>query len=258
MQERSAEPRCVCVTGSTHGIGFAIAEAFARSGARLVINSHLPDNGALAKLSALTECHFVEADLSTVEGARGLVEQATSLLGRLDTLVNNAGTFRDVDFDDLDETVFERTFNLNVRGYLFASQAFVKAVTPKHVNPSIICVGSTNSLAAEKNSVIYDTSKGAVLMMIRSMAVTLARRGIRVNGIGPGIVETPLTQAGLGTGNTRSILRAQIPLGRIGEPDDIGEAAVFLASPGARYVTGQMLYIDGGILANQMSWEELQ
>lgn len=258
MQERSAERRRVCVTGSTHGIGLAIAEAFARSGARLVINSHLPDTAALERLSALTECHFVQADLSTVEGARNLVAEAAGLLGGLDTLVNNAGTFRDVAFDDLDEAIFDRTFSLNVRGYLFASQAFVRSLGPNQTNPSIICVGSTNSLAAEKNSVIYDTSKGAVLMMIRSMAVTLARRGIRVNGIGPGIVETPLTQAGLDSGNTRSILRAQIPMGRIGQPDDIGEAAVFLASSGARYITGQMLYIDGGILANQMSWEEQQ
>jgi len=258
VQEGSAQGRCVCVTGSTHGIGYAMAEAFARAGARLVINSHLPDNGALEKLSALTECHFVQADLSSVEGARGLVDEAVRLLGRLDTLVNNAGTFRDVDFEDLESENFERTFNLNVRGYLFASQAFAKAVQPGQENPSIICVGSTNSLAAEKNSVIYDTSKGAVLMMVRSMAVTLARRGIRVNGIGPGIVETPLTQQGLDSGDTRRILRAQIPMGRIGEPDDIGEAAVFLASSGARYITGQMLYIDGGILANQMSWEEQQ
>ena len=79
---------CVCITGSSQGIGFAIAEAFARSGARLVINSHLPDTAALARLSALTECHFIQADLSTVDGARGFVDQAHERLGRLDTLVN--------------------------------------------------------------------------------------------------------------------------------------------------------------------------
>ncbi|WDR04370.1 SDR family oxidoreductase [Devosia algicola] len=119
----------------------------------------------------------------------------------------------------------------------------------------MICVGSTNSKAAEKNSVIYDSSKGAVLMLVRSLAVSLAERGIRVNGIGPGIVETPLTRAGLDQGEVRQILKRQIPLGRIGEPEDIGGAAVFLASPQASYITGQMLYIDGGIVANQMSWE---
>lgn len=249
-----AQP-CVCVTGGTQGIGYAIAEAFARKGARLVINSHLPDVGAAARLGAISECHFVKADLSTVEGARSLVEEAHERLGRLDTLVNNAGTHRDVDFVSLDAARFEQTFNLNVRGYLFAAQAFAAKVTPAQENPSIVCVGSTNSLAAEKNSVIYDSSKGAVLMLIRSLAVTLAPQGIRVNGLGPGLIETPLTEKGLSAPAVRKTLERQIPLGRIGQPVDIGGAAVFLASPEAAYITGQIIYIDGGILANQISWD---
>jgi glucose 1-dehydrogenase len=151
--------------------------------------------------------------------------------------------------------VFDRTFALNVKGYLFAAQAFARQVAPGRENASIICVGSTNSMAAEKNSVVYDTSKGAVLMLVKSLAVTLAERGIRVNGLGPGIVETPLTAAGLAAPGVRKALERQIPLGRVGRPDDIGGAAVFLASPAARYITGQMLFVDGGILANQMSWE---
>jgi len=246
---------CVVVTGGTQGIGFAIAEAFARKGARLVINSHLPDTIACRQLSAVTECHFVEADLSTVAGARGLIEAAHEKLGRIDTLVNNAGTFRDTEFDALDDNRFAQTFNLNVRGYLFAAQAFAAKVTADQENPSIVCVASTNSLSAEKNSVIYDSSKGAVLMMIRSLAVTLAPRGIRVNGLGPGVIETPLTQRGLSTPGVRKTLERQIPLGRIGQPVDIGGAAVFLASPEAAYITGQIIYIDGGILANQISWD---
>jgi glucose 1-dehydrogenase len=248
--------QCVAITGSTTGIGYAIAEAFAHAGARLVINSHLADDGgAAARLGKLTECHFVQADLSTVAGAQGFVTAARIKLGRLDTLVNNAGTYLDTNFDDLTEAAFDRTFNLNVKGYLFAAQAFVKGLSPKQENPSIICTGSTNSLAAEKNSVIYDTSKGAVLMLVRNLAVTLAERGIRVNGIGPGIIETPLSAKGLAAPGVRPALERQIPLGRVGMPADIGGAAVFLASPAARYITGQMLYVDGGILANQMSWE---
>ena len=246
---------CVCVTGGTHGIGLAIAQAFARKGARLVINSHEADTAALALLSSLTECHFVQADLSTVTGARELIAKARDRLGRLDTLVNNAGTFRDSSFAELEETQFDQTFNLNVKGYLFAAQAFAAQVEPAQNNASIVCVGSTNSRAAEKDSVIYDASKGAVLMLIRSLAVTLAGQGIRVNGIGPGIVETPLTAAGLAAPGVKAALEGQIPLGRIGRTVDIGGAAVFLASPEASYITGQMLYIDGGILANKMSWE---
>lgn len=244
----------VLITGSTQGIGYGIAEAFARAGARLVINSHLDDGGALARLSALTECHFIRADLSSVEGARQLVQSAHEALGGLDTLVNCAGTFLDSDFLELTPEQFDRTFALNVRGYLFATQAFARLVGEGEEDASVVCIGSTNSFAAEKQSVIYDASKGAVLMLVKSMALTLAERGIRVNGIAPGIIETPLTRSGLDRPGVRDHLDSQIPLGRIGQIGDIGEAAVFLASAGARYITGQMLAIDGGILTAQKTW----
>lgn len=247
--------RCVCVTGSTQGIGFAIAEAFARAGARLVINAHVPDEGgAQARLSALTDCHFIRADLSTVAGCRALIEGAQAKLGRIDTLVCNAGTIRDGDFLDVTEADFDATFALNVKGQMFCAQAFARLVGPQQEDASILCVGSTNGLQAERDSVIYDASKGAVLMLVRSMAVSLAARGIRVNGVAPGLVETPLTAPGLARGDVRRSLATQIPLGRIGQPPDIGGAAVFLASAAARYITGQMLYVDGGIVANQISW----
>jgi NAD(P)-dependent dehydrogenase (short-subunit alcohol dehydrogenase family) len=249
--------RTVCITGSTHGIGLGLARAFAAAGARLVLNSHREDEhseAAIAELSALTEVHFVKADLTRSGEAERLVEAAHSRWGTLDTLVNNAGTFADTTFGELTEDMFDRTFALNVRAYLFAGQAFANRVADDQTGASIICVGSTNSMAAERDSVAYDASKGAVLMLVKSMAVTLAARGIRVNGIGPGLVRTPLTANALASDSVRKSLERQIPLGRIAEPDDIGGAAVFLASDAARYITGQMLFIDGGILANQMSW----
>lgn len=249
--------RTVCITGSTQGIGLGIARAFAAAGARLVLNSHVRDasaDGAIAELSALTEVHFVQADLTEAGSASRLIDAAHAHWGALDTLVNNAGTFADVAFDDMTEERFDRTFALNVRAYLFAAQAFAKRVAADQTGASIICVGSTNSMAAERDSVAYDASKGAVLMLVKSMAVTLAARGIRVNGLGPGLVRTPLTAAALSSETLSASLAQQIPLGRIAEPEDIGGAAVFLASEAARYITGQMLFIDGGILANQLSW----
>jgi NAD(P)-dependent dehydrogenase (short-subunit alcohol dehydrogenase family) len=248
--------KCVCISGSTYGIGYGIAEAFAHTGARLVINSRSEGNEALKKLTNITECHFVKADLSTVEGARNLIEKSYDILGHLDTLVNNAGTFVDSGFENINEETFNQTFDLNVKGYMFASQAFVKKIPQEQLGANIICIGSSNSKAAEDNSVMYDTSKGAILMMIRSMAISLAKKNIRVNGIGPGLIETPLNTAGISKGNNRELITSQIPLGRIGNPNDIGGAAVFLSSPEAKYITGQMLYVDGGILANQMNWEE--
>ncbi len=154
--------QCVCITGSTHGIGFGIAEAFAKKGAKIVINSHEKDNGALDKLKKFTECYFVQSDLSTIDGNKKLIQEAKVKLGKIDTLINNAGTFQDTDFENINKEKFDKTFNLNVRGYMFTSQEFVKQISNDQNNSSIICVGSSNSLAAEKNSVMYDTSKGGL------------------------------------------------------------------------------------------------
>ena len=117
--------QCVCITGSTHGIGFGIAEAFAKKGAKIVINSHDKDNGALDKLQKLTECYFVQSDLSTIDGNKKLIQEAKLKLGKIDTLINNAGTFQDTDFENINEEKFDKTFNLNVRGYMFTSKEFV-------------------------------------------------------------------------------------------------------------------------------------
>lgn len=254
-QTTQSAPR-VCVTGGTHGIGLAIAKGFARAGARVVINAHTEDDsGACDSLVGLSECHYVQADLSTAEGARSLIAKATQLMGGIDTLICNAGSFFDVPFAELTEDQIDRTFNLNVKGYMLCAQAFAAQVSSAHSNASIVCTGSTNGRAAEMNSVAYDASKGAVLMMVRSLAVTLAKEGIRVNGIGPGLVETPLTNPGLAEPGVRDKIASQIPLGRIGSPQDVAGAALFLASEAAGYITGQMLYVDGGILAQQMSWD---
>ena len=113
----------------------------------------------------MTECYFVQSDLSTIDGNKKLIQEAKVKLGKIDTLINNAGTFQDTDFENINEEKFDRTFNLNVRGYFFTSKEFVKQISNDQNNTSIICIGSSNSLAAEKNSVMYDTSKGAVLML---------------------------------------------------------------------------------------------
>lgn len=248
----------VIVTGSTYGIGLGIAEAMLRAGARVIINSNEdPEDDVMDRLSGIGESHFIKADLSSVTEARGLIQQAHEQLGGLDCLVNNAGTFTDKPFLENDESDYSRIMNLNVRGYYFATQEFTRLVGTRNFDASVVCTGSTNSLQAEKGMPLYDTSKGAVLMMVRSLALVLADFGIRINAIGPGLIRTPLHKKIIEKDSALCrLLDSQIPMGRRGELDDVGPVATFLASPAAKYITGQILYIDGGIIAQQTIWEQ--
>lgn len=247
----------ILVTGGTYGIGVGIAEAMLQAKARVtIVSRNPPDAGVREKLEAVGETHFIQADLSKVDEVRACVGDAFNMLGGLDCLVNNAGSFFDVDFMDLTEEHFTKTFDLNVRGYFLASQEFARLVGQREFDASIICVGSSNSIQAEHSSVLYDASKGAILMLMRSMAVSLGSRGIRVNGLGPGLIWTPLSSNALNENpEAVKLLNAQIPLGRIGEIEDCGGGAVFLASDASRYITGHMLYLDGGLTALQAIWE---
>lgn len=257
MSKISLEGKKVFVTGSSYGIGLGFAKSLLKAGAKVAINSRKKQEETVYdELCELGDCHYVQADLSSSKTAREAVQSAYEKLDGLDCLINNAGTFADVEFENLEDEHFDRTFNLNVRGYIFTSQEFVKLVGKREFDAGIIHVGSTNSLQAEDGSVIYDCSKGAILMMIRSMAVSLAKKGIRCNGIGPGFVETPLTGGAIqNSPSIVDLLSAQIPEGRIGQIDDLGGTAVFLASDASKYVNGQMIYVDGGILSQQMVWE---
>lgn len=247
----------ILVTGSSQGIGRAIAEYLLRAGARVVTNSHEPLAADQAeRFENLGESHFLRADLFEPSAPGRLVEQAWELLGGLDGLVNNAGTVVGGDFEACAPADFQRQMDLNVRAPFFAAQAFAKLAGTRDFDASIVSIGSTNSIQAEKQSVLYDTSKGAVLMLVRSLAVTLAEKGIRVNCVGPGLIKTALNHyAHEDQPELQRFLRKQIPAGRFGEPEDVAGAVAFLLSDDARYITGQMLCADGGIAALQMSYD---
>ncbi|MCJ8330329.1 MAG: SDR family oxidoreductase [Lentisphaeria bacterium] len=248
----------VLITGGSTGIGLEIAKLMLDYGAKVVINSHTHSlsEDDLADLKKRGEIHYLLADLSQVDVPEKLIADAADVLGGLDCLINNAGCFVDkADFFDNSFEDFDKTFNLNVRGYFLLSQAFAKLVGDSQENPSIICTGSTNSIQAEKGSVLYDTSKGAILMLIKSLAVELAPMGIRVNGIAPGLVYTPMSSGVKDHPEKVKLIENQIPLGHIGSPEDIAGAACFLASSLSSYITGQMIYIDGGSTAQQIIWE---
>jgi glucose 1-dehydrogenase len=247
------EGKKVLITGSTHGIGKAYAEAMLKAGAEVAVNSFDsdPPPGLVEELSSLGPCHYVSANMADVGDAQRAVSEAFEVLGGLDVLVNNAGTHKDMAFLDNTPLQYEQTFDLNVRAYYFAAQAFVRLTGKRAFDASLICTGSINGLQAEYGSVLYDSSKGAILMLVRSLAVELSKFGIRVNGIAPGFVETPLTQQACESPEFRKHLEPQIPVGRLALPEDMGGTAVYLASDMSKYVTGQMVYVDGGMAALQ-------
>lgn len=245
------------ITGSTKGIGRAIALAFAEAGANVVI--HGPEDGEDAR-GVVAECRklgaraeFVAADLlndpATVLPA--LCERAMQLLGNVDVLVNNAGQFFDVAFEQMTADRFARTMRLNVEAPYFLTQHFARKWIEAKTAGRVLMIGSINGRLAEQGSTAYDTSKGALEMMMRTLAVALAPHKIRVNGLAPGLVRTPQTSWIDANEIKRKWMEHHIPLGVIPGADVCGPAAVFLCSDAAEYISGHMLAVDGGMSAWQ-------
>lgn len=246
------------VTGGSKGIGKGIALALATAGADVVISARNAGDArdTLKQVRAKgVRAGFVRADLSRLEDNRRVVAGALRLFPRLDILVCNAGTAGERPLLENSPETWDRTMNLNLRGTYFTAQAFAKRLVAARRPGRIILVGSTNSFLAEDNSSIYDTSKGGVAMMVKTFAVSLAKHRIHVNGIAPGLVETPLVS--WVTDPTHAKMRRDyernIPLGRIGRIEDCGGAVAFLASSLADYITGQFIVIDGGLISQQVA-----
>jgi NAD(P)-dependent dehydrogenase (short-subunit alcohol dehydrogenase family) len=192
--------------------------------------------------------------LSQPGAAASLVAQAFTVEPSLDLLVCNAGSFFDTAFLEMTEERWERTMTLNVRASFFLAQAFAKRLAEERRTGSIVITSSTNGFQAEEDSVAYDTSKGALVMMIRSLAVSLAPHGIRVNGIAPGLIRTPLTSQWMEP-RAHDLLKhyeKKILLGHVGTPQDCAGAVVFLCSDAASYITGEIIVIDGGLTVSQI------
>jgi len=236
------------VTGASKGIGAAIAKALAAQGASVVVNYASSKAGADDVVAAITaaggKAVAVAGDVSKAADATGIIDAAVETYGRLDILVNNSGVYEMAPIEAITEAHFHKQFNVNVLGLLLVTQA-----AAKHLGEggSIVNVSSVVSRITPPGSAVYTATKGAVDAITGVLARELGPRKIRINSVNPGMVETEGTHsAGFIGSDFEQWAISTTPLGRIGQPDDIADVAVFLASDDSRWMTGESLIASGG------------
>jgi glucose 1-dehydrogenase len=263
-----AEPRCpvvqrlkgqtAVVTGANSGIGKAIAIALGHAGANVVVNYLDRPDAADDVVQELERCGTegikVQADVSQRDQVAALFESARKTFGTFDILVNNAGIQQDAAFEDISEQQWDAVMNVNLKGAFFCAQEAVREYKRRGVRPElssaagkIICISSVHELIPWAGHVNYAASKGGVMLMMKSLAQEVAPHRIRVNSISPGAIRTPINEEAWSTKEAYNDLMRLIPYKRIGEADEIGRAAVWLASDDSDYINGSSIYVDGGM-----------
>lgn len=247
---KKLEGKVAIVTGASKGIGASIAKHLAAEGAAVVVNYSSSKEGADRVVAEITgkggRAIAVGANMAKKAEVTRLFAESKKAFGKLDILVNNAGVYEFSPLAEITEEHFHKQFDLNVLGLLLASQEAIKQMGPE--GGSIINISSLVSTYAPPNTAVYSGTKAAVDAATRSLAKELGPRNIRVNSINPGMVETEgVHAAGFAQSDFRKQLEAQTPLGRIGQPKDIATAAVFLASSDSAWITGETMFISGGL-----------
>jgi 3-oxoacyl-[acyl-carrier protein] reductase len=251
MATMRLEHKVAVITGSGSGFGEGIAKIFAREGAAVVV-SDINAAGGERVAGEITDAggaaRFFAADVTDGRSMQALADFAVATFGRLDILVNNAGvSHHRKPMLDVTEDEFDRVYRVNVKGLFHTANAFVPIMRAQG-GGAIVNIASTGAVAPRPGLTWYNSTKGAVVTLTKSMALELAPDGIRVNAINPVAGDTPLLATFMGedTPENREAFRATVPLGRLSTPADIGEAAAWLASDAASLVTGVALEVDGG------------
>lgn len=239
--------RAALVTGAGMGIGQGIAGELARQGARVAVHYGYSAAGADETVRNIRdaggEAVGIQGDLRLAEECRRVVETAARELGGLDILVNNAGVTRIQPFADTTEALYDEMHDLNMKGYFFCAQTALPFLL-ESAHGTIVNITSVHAADGAPNFVAYAATKGAIVAFTRTLAAELAPNGIRVNAIGPGLIEVPRYFDDPSYTTERG--DSNVPIGRVGQPADIGTVAAFLASDAAAFITGQTLYVDGG------------
>ncbi|MEH1933672.1 MAG: glucose 1-dehydrogenase [Nostoc sp.] len=247
---KKLEGKIAVVTGASKGIGAAIAKHLAAEGASVVVNYASSKEGADRVVDEIVsdggKAIAVQANVAQKAEIERLFEKTQQVFGKLDILVNNAGIYENFPLEDITEEHFHKQFDLNVLGLILTSQQGAKHFGA--AGGSIINISSVVSTLTPPNSSVYSATKAAVDAVTKSLAKELGSRNIRVNSINPGMIETEGTHtAGMIESDFRKQIEAQTPLGRIGQPQDIAPVAVFLASSDSAWITGEALYVTGGL-----------
>lgn len=243
------EGKVAIVTGAAQGIGRAVVERYLSAGAIVVLaDTQVEKGSALAARYHESQCVFVDCDAGDKPSIERLVRETINRFGTVDIAVCNAGISHSADFLDLEEEQFDRVLRVNLKGPFLLGQAVARHMA-KTGGGVIINMSSINAVVSSPHIVPYAVSKAGLNQLTRVMAIGLAHHGIRVNAIGPGSIDTEQLASIIGSDEEahRKIL-ARTPLGRLGQPAEIAEIALFLASPSASYITGQTIYADGGRL----------
>jgi NAD(P)-dependent dehydrogenase (short-subunit alcohol dehydrogenase family) len=251
----SLEGKFALVTGSSRGIGSGIAKALATQGTSVAVNyagSKEKAEWVSGEIKGIGRDSFtVQADVSDKKQVKRMFSEIKKRWGKLDILVNNAGIINYAEFENIKEKDWDRVIDVNLKGQFLCSQEAVRLMK-KNKWGRIINIASISSGGVGigfRNIAHYSASKGGVIGMTENMALELADNGINVNAIAPGAIETDMSAGTAADEKTLKATLARVPKGRMGKPEDIGAAAVFLASDEADYITGLTLYVDGGWLA---------